>query len=402
MHPLRGPLGDEGLDAFDRVPGFHQLVEIQALDGRDLRLHARRIVEARRAHRMTQRAGALGPQMRVEIAERRAFGIGGGVTSNAHGDRLGAADAAAREQQIERAGRAGDLRQQAGRRRREHAELDLRLAERGLGMNEQQVARHGELEPAAQALAAHRGEDRDWRFDQPQHELVNASEHAGAVSGQMLLDARPEAEMRTLGVDQSRRERRVAEMLLQGGVERGDHRRIDQVRLRPVEAQTQQPAFRLEPDAQRLGHDSLFALGMTLSVSSSLHGVLAASARRSAMKSISRPVSRVPSLKARNPARASVIMLSASQAREFSLLRFQASSLGLRNSSSVLVVQSGKVSSSLAQRSSTLASSRDRSTEPFASSALPSLATSPVLKSPNTIRPYSSAKRCVSTSGLAM
>ena len=56
---------------------------------------------------------------------------------------------------------------------------------------------------------------------------------------------------------------------------------------------------------------------MTLSVSSSLHGVFAASARRSAMKSISRPVSRVPSLNARKPARASVIMLSASQARAF-------------------------------------------------------------------------------------
>ena len=65
--------------------------------------------------------------------------------------------------------------------------------------------------------------------------------------------------------------------------------------------------------------------------------------RTVATRSISRPVSRVPSLKARKPARASVIMLSASHAREFSLLRFQASSFGLRSSSMVFVVQSGKV-----------------------------------------------------------
>ncbi len=91
-------------------------------------------------------------------------------------------------------------------------------------------------------------------------------------------------------------------------------------------------------------------------------------------------VSFVPSLKARKPARASVIMLSASHAREFSLLRFHASSLGLRSSSIVLVVQSGKVSSSFAHSSSTFASSRDRSTLPRASSALPSFGASPVLK----------------------
>ena len=82
------------------------------------------------------------------------------------------------------------------------------------------------------------------------------------------------------------------------------------------------------------------------------------------------------------PERASVIMFSASQAREFSLLRFQASSLGLRSSSIVLVVQSGKVSSILAHSSSTLASSSDRSTVPFFISALPSSSAAPVLGSP--------------------
>ena len=38
---------------------------------------------------------------------------------------------------------------------------------------------------------------------------------------------------------------------------------------------------------------------------------------------------------------------------------------------------------------------------PFASSALPSFAASPVFGSPNTKRPYSSVIRCVSTSGFA-
>ena len=106
-------------------------------------------------------------------------------------------------------------------------------------------------------------------------------------------------------------------------------------------------------------------------------------------------------MKARKPARASVIMLSESQARESSLLRFQDSSLTLRSSSTVLIRQSGKVSTSLAQSASTLSSSAERSTSPRFISALPWARASPLLGSPKARRPKSSNRRWVSTSGLA-
>ena len=95
---------------------------------------------------------------------------------------------------------------------------------------------------------------------------------------------------------------------------------------------------------------------------------------RSSTKSTSRS-SFVPSLNAVKPARASVIMLSASHAREFSLLRFQASSLGLRSSSIVLVVQSGNVCSSFAHSAvdARVEHRRDRPCR-AASSALPAFA----------------------------
>src|SRR5450755_3246512 len=172
---------------------------------------------------------------------------------------------------------------------------------------------------------------------------MKVSQHGGAMTWQMLLDAGAKAEMRPLGIKYHRAELVVADMLRERGIERGNHGGIDEIGFGPAQPQPQQAAFCLGPDLERLGHSYDLARGMMLSVSSSLHGVFAASARRSATKSASRPVSRVPSLKARNPARASVIILRASQSRAFSLLLFQALSFGFRSSSTVLVVQSGKV-----------------------------------------------------------
>ena len=45
---MRRPLGDEGLQTFQRVAALHQFIEIEALDGGELRPHAGGIVEARR------------------------------------------------------------------------------------------------------------------------------------------------------------------------------------------------------------------------------------------------------------------------------------------------------------------------------------------------------------------
>ena len=81
-------------------------------------------------------------------------------------------------------------------------------------------------------------------------------------------------------------------------------------------------------------------------------------------------------------------MFSDSQAREFSLLAFQAFSLGLRSSSTDFVVQSGKVSISLVHNSSTLASSAPRSIAPLFTRAFPAAKASPVLGSPWMIRPH--------------
>src|SRR6516225_3578464 len=171
---------------------------------------------------------------------------------------------------------------------------------------------------------------------------MDAAQHINAFARSVLLDAGAEAEMRSFGVEQHGGEASIAKMLSQRFVERRDHFRVDNIRLWTAQAQAQKPAFHLKPDLE-WGRCHQRAFGWMLLMSSSDQGVLAASARRSVTKSTSRPVSFVPSLKARKPARASVIMLSASQAREFSLLRFHASSLGLRNSSIVFAVQSGKV-----------------------------------------------------------
>src|SRR5690606_39599165 len=107
--------------------------------------------------------------------------------------------------------------------------------------------------------------------------------------------------------------------------QRAEHLRIDDVRLRAREREMQQRAVALERDAQRgfgrsLGHarQPFFAFGWIESCSGPTQLSPAASFWRRRMKSTSRS-SLVPALNAVKPARASVIMFSASQAREFSL-----------------------------------------------------------------------------------
>ena len=70
----------------------------------------------------------------------------------------------------------------------------------------------------------------------------------------MFLDAGAETEMRSLGIDQHGAELTIAEMLGQRGIERRDHGGIDQIGLRAVQPQPQQPAVRLVPNLERLVH----------------------------------------------------------------------------------------------------------------------------------------------------
>ena len=171
---------------------------------------------------------------------------------DADGRRLRAGDAAAGQQQIERALRADQFRQQAGGGRREHTELHFRLAEIGVAGDEHEMAGEREFQPAAEALAAHRHQQRHRRLDHAQDQAMQPRQHRGALRRQMLLDAGAEAEMRPFGIDQHRAELAVAEMLGQRLVERADHRGIDQIGLRTVEPQPQQRAVRLVPDLERL------------------------------------------------------------------------------------------------------------------------------------------------------
>ena len=106
------------------------------------------------------------------------FRIGGRFMGDADRRRLRAGDAAAGQQQIERALRADQFRQQAGGGRREHAELHFRLAEIGVGRDEDEMAGEREFQPAAEALAAHRHQNRHRRFDHAQDQSCSPASMA--------------------------------------------------------------------------------------------------------------------------------------------------------------------------------------------------------------------------------
>ena len=183
---------------------------------------------------------------------------------------------------------------------------------------------------------------------------------AAQLRRQVLLDAGAEAEMRPLGIEQhAAQRRRLPRCASSAPCSAAIIAASTTLAFGPRQAQAQQARrrARARPSSGAWRHGSCACcLRLDARRAARRPSLAAASAWRSATN---RPRGRPcgPSLKARKPARASVIMLSASQAREFSLFRFQASSLGLRSSSIVLVVQSGKVSSILAHSSSTFASS---------------------------------------------
>src|SRR5512143_851195 len=181
---------------------------------------------------------------------------------------------------------------------------------------------------------------------------MKVCKHRRTSIRQMLLDRGTEGEMSAGGVNENAAQFRNRPMLNDGILDRPDQRRIEDIRLGAIEPQTKQPSVALEPDFQRAAHAlcppalGIPAFGISSSIIASLHPSPLARRWRNATKSISRSFFG-PSLKARNPVRASAIMLRASHARLFSLLRFQASSFGLRSSSKLLVRHSGNVVISL-------------------------------------------------------
>ena len=85
---------------------------------------------------------------------------------------------------------------------------------------------------------------------------MQSGQHGRALIGQMLLDARAEAEMRAIRIEEERSDVGVADMLGEGAIERADHLGIDKVRLRPFQPQPQpqQTALRFAPNLERRGH----------------------------------------------------------------------------------------------------------------------------------------------------
>src|SRR6516162_5269710 len=160
MRPLGSSLGDERLDAFHRVVGVHQFIDVEPLDCGDLVPHPGRIVEAGGPDGMTERADAFGLEVLVEIGYRRRRRICCRLECETNLGRSRSGYASARYQQIERSLRADQLRQQTGSGRSEHAELHLGLAENRIGGDKEKMPGESEFEPPAQALTVYR--DQDW------------------------------------------------------------------------------------------------------------------------------------------------------------------------------------------------------------------------------------------------
>ncbi|MCZ7565418.1 MAG: hypothetical protein M5U08_17875 [Burkholderiales bacterium] len=124
------------------------------------------------------------------------------------------------------------------------------MAELRLGRGEDQAGRQRELDAAAEALPAHCGQDRPRPLEHRDQQRVQPAQHRRALPRKVLLDARAEAEVRALGVENRGADRAGLAVLGECRRQRGDHRRIDDVRLGSVQSQAQQRAVAVEPDLQ--------------------------------------------------------------------------------------------------------------------------------------------------------
>ena len=66
---------------------------------------------------------------------------------------------------------------------------------------------------------------------------MQAGQHRRAAFGQMLLHAGAEGKVRSLGVQQRGEDAGIAAVRIERALQRGDHGRIDDVRLGPRQAQ---------------------------------------------------------------------------------------------------------------------------------------------------------------------
>jgi len=233
--------------------GFHQPVEIQLLDLGQAVAHVAKHRAARGSQGMGQAGRALARQVSVEVRQRGSFRVVGYVLHQPGGTRLVGADRAPGEQQVLGVRLAHPVRQQHRRGRREHAELHLWLPELRVAAGENRSAGQRDLEAAAEALAAHGHQDRRREGEHCEHQPVQRREHGPTAVRQVLLDAGAEAEVRPLGGEQHAAQPPGSGVRGQRGGQRGDHCRVDDVRLRARERQAQQCAVALERLLQRGG-----------------------------------------------------------------------------------------------------------------------------------------------------
>src|ERR1035441_10934451 len=203
--------------------------------------------------------------------------------------------------------------------------------------------------------------------------------------GQVLLHTGAKAEMRAFPGENHNLELWSIPQVLEGRSQSCQHGLVDDVGFGRSQCNAGDLAIVFEGEFQA-AHRPAFvvsraAQGAISAINSSLQRTPSARRWRSRTKSTSR-CCRVPQWKARKPALASVIMLSANQARVVSGLRSQCSSLCFLILSTVFVRQSGMVCRSFVLSPSTASSSNERSMVPFDIRAFPASRASPVFQSP--------------------
>src|SRR5450631_1823690 len=186
--PTRRAFFDECGKAFGGVLRRHQLGHVHGLDRSEFCGDALDRAMPCGARGEAQRCRAFRRQMPIEVAERGGFGIVGEFRYEADPESLLGANRAPGKQKILSRRKPDAFGQQAGRRRREYADLNLRLAELGILAGKQQMPGARKFKAAAEALAADRGQNRNRRSKDLQDQPMKACEHRRALTRQMLLD----------------------------------------------------------------------------------------------------------------------------------------------------------------------------------------------------------------------
>ncbi len=163
----------QALDRVVRAPSARRGRGVRGRRARPLRTRSKPARAAATAKRRL--AAERGSEVRASPGERGRGRVVGQLVDEAQRERLLGADGAAGQAAGPRRAAADALGQDQRRDRGEDAEPDLGLAEVRVRRGEDAVADAGQLEAAAQALAAHHGEHRDAAVDEARKQPVEAA-----------------------------------------------------------------------------------------------------------------------------------------------------------------------------------------------------------------------------------